>query len=65
MFDRILNVALRNNLVQLKGSLWKSLPPLGSHKGILDSPNLLILVIHTEHKNNKTKSSTDPTISFL
>ena len=39
-------------------------PPLKLHKRILNSPCLLILWIHTKHKNYKMKSWTDPTSSF-
>ena len=49
MFDGFLNAAL-----------CEEVPPLGLHKGILNSLYLLILLIHTKHKNNKMKSCADP-----
>ena len=39
-------------------------PPLGLHKRTLNSLCLLILLIHTKHKNNKMKSCTDLMSSF-
>ena len=35
-------------------------PPLGLHKGVLNYRCLLILLIHTKHKNNKMRFCTDP-----
>ena len=61
MFDRTLNATLPKNLLQLAEDLRKSFPPLGLHKGILDSLCLLFLLIHVEHKN-LIKSWTDLTL---
>ena len=50
-----------------KFQVWfclRSFSPLGLHKGILNSHCLLIILIHTKHKNNKMKSWTDPMSSF-
>ena len=59
MFDRILNVTLSNNLLQLKEGLRKSFPPLGLHKGVLDSPCLPILLVYNNQKNKiKSQSNT-------
>ena len=38
MFDRILNAALPNNLLQLEEGLRKNFPPLGLQERILNSP---------------------------
>ena len=54
MFDGILNMIL----------CLRRFPPLGLHKGILNSPCFLILLIHPKHRNNKMKSSTGLTSSF-
>ena len=35
------------------------------HKEILNSPCLLILLIHTKHKNKKINSWTDPSRHFI
>ena len=64
LFDRILNTTWPNKLLQLEGFLRRGFPPLGLHKGILDSPCLLILLIYTKHKNNKMKFWTRSTSSF-
>ena len=42
----------------------RKFPPLGLHKRIMNFPCLLILLIHTKHKNNKMKSWTDATSWF-
>ena len=39
-------------------------PPLGLHKGFLNSLCLLILLIHIKHKSNKMKFCTEPMLSF-
>ena len=57
------NVTLPNNFLQVVEGLWISFPPLVL--GILDSPFLLILFSYTIHKDNKTKSYTDPNSHFL
>ena len=44
--------------------LRRKIPPLGLHKGILNSSLLLILLIHTKHKHNKMKTWNDLTSSF-
>ena len=54
MFDGILNAML----------CLRRFSPLGSHKEILNSPCLLILLIHTKHKNKRMNSWTDPTSSL-
>ena len=54
MFDDILNVML----------YLRKFPPLVLHKEILNSPCLLILLIHIKQKNKKMNSWTDPTSSF-
>ena len=54
MFDGVLDVT----------PCLRRFPPLGLHRGILNSSCLLILLIHTKHKYNKMKSCTDPTLSF-
>ena len=54
MFDVILNAML----------CLRRFPPLGLHKEILNSPCLLILLIHTRHKNKNINFWTDPTSSF-
>ena len=64
MFDRILNVTLPNNLLEFEEDLRRIYPPLGLHKGTLDSPCFLILLIYTKHTYNKMKSRTDPVSSF-
>ena len=64
MFDRILNVTLPNNLLKFEEDLRRIYPPLGLHKGTLDSPCFLILLIYTKHTYNKMKSRTDPVSSF-
>ena len=51
-------------LQSLEEGLRRSFPSLGLHKGILDSPCLLILLIYTKRKNNKMKFWTDPASSF-
>ena len=51
------------NLFYLEKDL-RSFPHLGLHKAISDSPCLLILLIHTKHKNNKMKSWTHYASSF-
>ena len=51
MFNRILNVTLPNNLLQLEEGLRRSFPPLWSSKGILDFPCLLILFIYTKYQD--------------
>ena len=38
MFHMILNLTMPNNLLKLQEVLRRSFPPLGLHKGILDSP---------------------------
>ena len=50
MFDRILDATLSHNLLWLAECLRRSFPSLGLHKGILDSPCFLILLIYTKHK---------------
>ena len=61
MFDRILNETSSSNL-QLAEGLRRSFPSLGLHKGIFDSPYLLI---YTKHKTNqKIKPWTDNASSF-
>ena len=50
MFDRSLNATRRNSSLELKEGLRRSFPPLGLHKGILDSPSILILWIYIKHK---------------
>ena len=50
-----------------KFQVWfclRSFSPLCLHKEILNSPCLLIILIHTKHKSNKMKSWTDPMSSF-
>ena len=54
MFDRAL----------IRLCLRKRFLPLGLHRGILNSSYILILLIHTKHKDNKMKSWTDLTSSF-
>ena len=44
MFDRTLNAALPNNLLQHEESLWRSFPPLTLYKGISDFLCFLILL---------------------
>ena len=44
--------------------LRRNFPPLGLHKGILNSSYVLILLIHTKHKYKKMKSWIDSTSSF-
>ena len=39
-------------------------PPLGLHKGFLNSLCLLILLIHIKHKSNKMTFCTEPMLSF-
>ena len=51
-------------LQSLEEGLRRSFPSLGLHKGILDSPCLLILLIYTKRKNNNMKFWTDPASSF-
>ena len=53
MFDRILNMTLSNNLLQLVEGLRRSFPSLGLLKRTLDSPSLLIFLIYTEHKTKR------------
>ena len=53
MFDKILNATQSNNLLQLAKCLRTNFPSLGLHKGILDSPCLLILLIYTKHKSKR------------
>ena len=62
MFDRVLDMPLHNNLLQLTEGLRRSFPPLGLGKGILDSRSLVIPLINT--KNKKMESWTHPTSSF-
>ena len=54
VFDGFLNVTM----------CVRRFPPLGSHKGIINSLCLLILFTHTKHKNNKMKCCTEPMSSF-
>ena len=54
MFDGFVNVTMCEE-VSATGVL---------HKGITNSFCLLILLIHTKHKNNKMKSCTGPMSSF-
>ena len=56
MFDRILNAALLSNVLQLGESRMRSFSPLELHKGTLDSPCLIILLIYAN--NNENSSST-------
>ena len=51
MFDRILTAILLINLSNLTEALRRSFLPLGLHKGILDSPCLLILLIYTKQQD--------------
>ena len=60
MFDTILNVILPINLLQLAEGLWKKFPPLGLHKGILDSSYLLILLISTKQQGNTLEKHQEP-----
>ena len=62
MFDRVLDMPLHNNLLQLIEGLRRSFPPLGLGKGILDSRSLVISLINT--KNKKMESWTHPTSPF-
>ena len=48
MFDRTINAALPNNLLQHKESLRRIFPPLTLCKGILNFPCCLILLIYTK-----------------
>ena len=59
IFDRILYAALPNNVLQLKEGLWRRFPPLELHKGILDSPCLLILLIYTSKEQNSSTTQVD------
>ena len=52
MFDKILNATLPNNLLQLEEGLRRSFLALKLHKGILESPYLLTLLIYTSDKEN-------------
>ena len=60
MFDTILNVILPINLLQLAEGLRKKFPPLGLHKGILDSSCLLILLISTKQQGNTLEKHQEP-----
>ena len=40
-------------------------PPLGLHKGILNFPCLLILLIHTKHKTIRSYFGQTPRLNFL
>ena len=53
MFDVILNATLSHNLLQLAEGLKRSFLSLGLHKGIFESPCLLILLICTKHKTKR------------
>ena len=44
--------------------LRRRFPPLGLHRGVLNSSYVLILLIHTKHKYKNMKAWTDPTSSF-
>ena len=57
MFGKILTAILPDNLLYVEEGLTGSFAPLGLHKGILDTPCLLILSINTKHNSNKMKSS--------
>ena len=56
------NVTLPNTFLQVVEGLWRSFPLLVL--GILDSSCQLIILSYAIHKDNKTKSWTDPTFSF-
>ena len=56
IFDRILNAALPNSLLQLKEGLGGRFALLGLQKGTLHSLRLQNLLIYTKYKNRKMKS---------
>ena len=62
-FLNVLGLLLLDGFVNAMLCLWR-FPPLCLHKEILNSPCLLILLIHTKHRNKKMNSWTDPTSSF-
>ena len=64
MFDRILNPTLPKNLLQLQEGLRRRFPPLGLHKGILDSLYLLILLIYIKYKNQQDEILESPRVLF-
>ena len=53
MFDVIPNATLSHNLLKLAEGLKRSFLSLGLHKGIFESPCLLILLICTKHKTKR------------
>ena len=53
MFERIPDATLSSNLLQLAEDLIGTFLSLGSHKGILESPCLLVVFIYTKHKTKK------------
>ena len=59
MIDRVLDMPLLNDLLQLTEGLRRSFPTLGLGKGILDSRSLVIPLINT-----KNKKKTHPMFSF-
>ena len=61
---RILNTTLPNNLLQLAG-LRGCLSSLELHKGILDLPYLLILLINTIHKTKRKNLRLTPRPHFI
>ena len=62
MFDRVLDMTLPNNLVQLTEGLKRSFLTLGLGKGILNSRSFVIPLINS--KNKKLKSWTHAASSF-
>ena len=60
IFDRILNAALPNGLLQLKEGLGGRFTLLGLQMGTLGSLCLQNLLIYTKYKNSKMKSWTNP-----
>ena len=58
MFDRILNLTLQDSKSEVT-------PPLVLHKGILNSPCFLILLIHNKHKAIRWYLGLTPPLHFL